>query len=37
MIRFLFKVILCVLLALAAGVAYLSVRSGDPIYTLQSG
>jgi len=32
-IRFLFKLILCVLLALAAGFAYLAVRSGDPLYT----
>src|SRR5438094_10123407 len=32
-IRFLFKLILCVLLALAAGFGYLAVRSGDPIYT----
>ena len=33
MIRFLFKLILCVLLALAAGFAYLGLRSGDPVYT----
>jgi soluble lytic murein transglycosylase len=33
MIRFLFKLILCVLLALAAGFGWLAVRSGDPIYT----
>src|SRR6266571_6287242 len=33
MIRFLFKLILCVLLALAAGFAYLATRSGDPVYT----
>ena len=33
MIRFLFKFIVCVLLALAAGSAYLAIRSGDPIYT----
>jgi soluble lytic murein transglycosylase len=32
-IRFVFKFILCVLLALAAGFAYLAARSGDPIYT----
>jgi len=32
-IRFLFKLILCVLLALAAGFAYLAVVSGDPVYT----
>jgi soluble lytic murein transglycosylase len=31
-IRFVFQLILCVLLALAAGFAYLAVRSGDPIY-----
>jgi soluble lytic murein transglycosylase len=33
MIRFLFKFIVCVLLALAVGSAYLAIRSGDPIYT----
>jgi soluble lytic murein transglycosylase len=33
MIRFFFKLILCVLLALAAGFAYLGLQSGDPIYT----
>ena len=33
MIRFVFKLILCVLLALAAGFGYLAVQSGDPIYT----
>src|SRR5436189_4209916 len=33
MIRFLFKFIVCVLLALAVGSVYLAVRSGDPIYT----
>jgi soluble lytic murein transglycosylase len=32
-IRFLFKLILCVMLALAAGFAYLVARSGDPVYT----
>jgi soluble lytic murein transglycosylase len=32
-IRFLFKLILCVLLALAAGFAFLALRSGDPVYT----
>jgi soluble lytic murein transglycosylase len=32
-IRFFFKLILCVLLALAAGFGYLAVRSGDPVYT----
>jgi soluble lytic murein transglycosylase len=34
MARFLFKLILCLLLALGAGFAYLAVRSGDPIYTV---
>jgi soluble lytic murein transglycosylase len=34
MIRFLLKLILCVLLALAAGFAYLAARSGDPVYTV---
>jgi len=33
MIRFLFKFVLCVLLAVAAGFAYLAVQSGDPVYT----
>ena len=33
MARFLFKLIICLLLAGAAGVAYLSMRSGDPLYT----
>jgi soluble lytic murein transglycosylase len=32
-IRFLLKFMLCLLLALAAGFAYLAVRSGDPLYT----
>jgi soluble lytic murein transglycosylase len=32
-IRFLFKLAVCVLLALAAGFAYLAVWSGDPLYT----
>ena len=35
MTRFLFKVIICVLLATAASVVYLSSKSGDPMYTLQ--
>ena len=35
MIRFLFKLLICVLLATAASAAYLSSKSGDPIYTLQ--
>jgi soluble lytic murein transglycosylase len=33
MIQFLFKLILCVLLATAAAFAYLAVKSGDPLYT----
>ena len=35
MTRFLFKVIICALLATAASATYLSVISGDPAYTLQ--
>ncbi len=34
MIRFAFKLILCLLLAVAASFAYLAVRSGDPAYTV---
>jgi len=34
MARFLFKLIICLLLAGAAGLTYLSMRSGDPLYTL---
>lgn len=34
MIRFAFKFILCLLLALGAGFAYLALRSGDPVYTM---
>ena len=34
MIRFFFKLVLCLLLALAGGFAYLALRSGDPIYTV---
>ena len=34
LVRFGFKLILCVLLALGAGFAYLAVVSGDPIYTV---
>jgi len=34
MTRFLFKLLLCTLLALGAGFAYLAVRSGDPVYTV---
>jgi soluble lytic murein transglycosylase len=33
MARFFFKLIICLLLAGAAGLAYLSMRSGDPLYT----
>src|SRR5262249_143897 len=33
MIQFLFKLILCVLLAVAAAFAYLAVKSGAPFYT----
>lgn len=33
MVQFLFKLILCVLLAIAAAFAYLAVKSGDPLYT----
>jgi len=33
MIRFLFKFVLCILLAVAAGFAYLAAQSGDPVYT----
>ena len=32
--RFLLKLLICVLLAGAAGMTYLSMRSGDPLYTL---
>lgn len=35
MSRFLFKLIICALLATAASLAWLSTKSGDPIYTLQ--
>jgi len=34
MSRFFFKLIICLLLAGAAGLAYLSVKSGDPLYAL---
>ena len=34
MIRFFFKLVLCLLLALAAGFAYLALQSGDPVYTV---
>jgi peptidoglycan lytic transglycosylase len=33
MVRFLFKLIICLLLAGAAGLAYFALRSGDPVYT----
>ena len=33
MVRFLFKLLLCGLLAIAAAFAYLAVKSGDPLYT----
>jgi soluble lytic murein transglycosylase len=33
MIRFLFKFIVCVFLALAAGFGWLAIRSGDSVYT----
>lgn len=32
--RFVFKFILCLLLALPAGLAYVALRSGDPAYTI---
>src|SRR5213078_3478124 len=32
MIQFLFKLILCVLLAIAAAFVYVAVKSGDPLY-----
>jgi soluble lytic murein transglycosylase len=35
MSRFFFKLIICALLATAASVAWLTTKSGDPIYTLQ--
>src|ERR1051325_10773294 len=34
MTRFLFKLVICLLLAGVAGLTYLSMRSGDPLYTL---
>src|ERR1043166_2998364 len=33
MIQFLFKLVLCVLLAIGAAFAYLTLKSGDPLYT----
>ena len=37
MIRFLFKLIICLLLAAAVGLALFAWRSGDPFYTLMNG
>jgi len=34
MTRFLFKFVICILLAGVAGLVYFSMRSGDPLYTL---
>jgi len=34
MIRFLFKLTLCILLALAGCLGYIALRSGDPLYSL---
>jgi soluble lytic murein transglycosylase len=34
MIQILFKLVLCLLLAIGAAFAYLAVKSGDPLYTL---
>jgi soluble lytic murein transglycosylase len=34
MIRFVLKLLICVLLAVGAGTAYLAMRSGDTVYTL---
>jgi len=33
MVQFLFKLVLCVLLAVTAAFGYLAIKSGDPIYT----
>src|SRR5437879_9041738 len=33
MVQFLFKLVLCVLLAVTAAFAYLAIKSGDPLYT----
>ena len=33
-VRFIFKFILCLLLAIVASFVFLSIRSGDPVYTL---
>ena len=34
MLRFLFKFIICLLLAAGTGIGLLALRSGDPFYTL---
>ena len=34
MARFTFKLIICLLLAIAAGFCFMAVRSGDPLYTV---
>ncbi|MEP6777266.1 MAG: lytic transglycosylase domain-containing protein [Chthoniobacterales bacterium] len=34
MIRFLFKLVICIILATGASVAYLTIRSGDPVYII---
>lgn len=34
MIKLLFKLVACVLLALGAGFAYLAIRAGDPLYSV---
>jgi len=34
MVRFLFKLIICLLLAAGVGIGLLALRSGDPLYTL---
>src|SRR5712691_5480822 len=34
MVRFSFKLIICLLLGAGAGIALLAARSGDPLYTL---
>lgn len=34
MVRFIFKFIVCLLLAVAAGFGFLAIRSGDPLYTI---
>src|SRR5262249_43909439 len=37
MTRLLFKLIICVLIASGAAIAYLAISSGDPVYTLYEG